>query len=323
MKFSSREEKLAKFAVLGVGRWGTLISWYINKIGHDLVIWGREGSKNTENLISKRCNSSVCFGPEVTICSDLNIALKQDYIVISINSQNFRSFISDLKDKNLNLDSKKIILCMKGIEESTGCRLTEIFHEFFPTTPVAIWVGPGHVKSITNGIPTCMVIDSQNEDLKNELIPLLSSDLIKCFKGNDLIGNEIGAACKNVLGIAAGVLDALKMEALKGPLMVMGAREVSKLIEKKGGNKESSYGLCHLGDFQATLFSHESNNRKFGESLVTGEKVSFVAEGVGTSKAINKICSETNLDLPICSEIYKVINGIRKPQESIKYLFSI
>ena len=313
---------MAKFAVLGVGRWGTLISWYINKIGHDLVIWGREGSKNTENLISKRCNSSVCFGPEVTICSDLKAALKQDYIIISINSQNFRAFLSDIKGKNMNLDSKKVILCMKGIEESTGLRLTEIFNEFFPNTMVAIWVGPGHVKSITSGIPTCMVIDSKNEDLKDELIPLLSSDLIKCFRGSDLIGNEIGAACKNVLGIAAGILDALNMEALKGPLMVMGAREVAKLIEKKGGNRESAYGLCHLGDFQATLFSHESNNRKFGESLVTGEKILFVAEGVGTSKAVYKICNETDLDLPIYSEIYKVINGIGTPRESIKYLFS-
>lgn len=313
---------MAKFAVLGVGRWGTLISWYINRLGHNLVIWGREGSKNTENLISKRCNSSVCFGPEVTICSDLDVALKQEYIVISINSQNFRSFLSGLKDKNIDLDSKKVILCMKGIEESTGFRLTEIFNEFFPNTEVAIWVGPGHVKSITNGIPTCMVIDSKNENLKNELISLLSSDLIKCFKGNDLVGNEIGAACKNILGIAAGVLDALNMESLKGPLMVMGAREVSKLIEKMGGNAESAYGLCHLGDFQATLFSHESNNRKFGESLVTGEKISFVAEGVGTSKAINKICNDINLDLPICTEIYKVINKIKTPREAIKYLFS-
>ncbi len=308
--------------MLGVGRWGTLISWYISRLGHNLVIWGREGSKKTEDLISKRCNSSVCFGPEVNICSDLNLALAQDYIVISINSQNFRSFLSDLKDRNINLESKKVILCMKGIEESTGLRLTEIFSEFFPNTPVAIWVGPGHVKSITNGIPTCMVIDSKNENLKNELILLLSSNLIKCFKGNDLVGNEIGAACKNVLGIAAGVLDALNMESLKGPLMVMGAREVSKLIEKKGGKRESAYGLCHLGDFQATLFSHESNNRKFGESLVTGEKISFIAEGVGTSKAINKICSDIKLDLPICSEIYKVIDRIKTPREAIKYLFS-
>ena len=313
---------MSNFAVLGAGRWGTLISWYINKIGHNLVLWGRKGSQKIENLISNRCNSSVCFGPEVTICSDLELALRQDYIVVSINSQNLRSFLSGLKEKKIDVNSKKLILCMKGIEESTGMRLSEIVKEFFPYAKIAIWVGPGHVKSIVSGVPTCMVIDSDDYDLKCELCSILSSNLIKCFEGNDLVGNEIGAACKNVLGIAAGVLDALNMESLKGPLMSMGACEVSDLIEKKGGKRESAYGLCHLGDFQATLFSHESNNRKFGESIVTGEKISFVAEGVGTSNAVYKICNDINLDLPICSEIYKVIHGITDPRESINYLFS-
>ena len=96
-------------------------------------------------------------------------------------------------------------------------------------------------------------------------------------------------------------------------------REQLEAIEKKGGKRESAYGLCHLGDFQATLFSHESNNRKFGESIVTGEKISFVAEGVGTSNAVYKICNDINLDLPICSEIYKVIHGITDPREHITF----
>ena len=311
-----------KFAVLGAGRWGSLISWYINKLGYDLVIWGREGSKHIENLIKNRCNKFLCFGPEVKISTDLNLALQQEYIVISINSQNFRLFLSNLKNKKISLKGKKIILCMKGIEESSGMRLSEILEEFFPETQVAIWVGPGHVQSIVSGIPTCMVIDSKSDTLKDELQNILSSKLIKCFKGNDLIGNELGAACKNVLGIAAGILEAMNMESLKGPLMSMGANEVSTLIEKKGGKKESAYGLCHLGDFQATLFSHESNNRKFGESIVTGEKISFVAEGVGTSNAVQKICNDLNLNLPILSEIHKVIKKIKTPEESIEYLFS-
>ena len=311
-----------KFAVLGAGRWGSLISWYINKLGYDLVVWGREGSEHIENLIKNRCNKFICFGPEVKITTDLDLAIQQDYIIISINSQNFRFFLSNLKNKGISLSSKKIILCMKGIEESSGMRLTEILEDFFPESQVAIWVGPGHVQSIISGIPTCMVIDSKNDSLKDELREILSSSLIKCFKGNDIIGNEIGAACKNILGIAAGILDAMNMESLKGPLMSMGANEVSTLIEKKGGKKESAYGLCHLGDFQATLFSHESNNRKFGESIVTGEKISFVAEGVGTSNAVYKICNDLNLNLPILLEIYKVIKKLKTPEESIKYLFS-
>ena len=223
-----------------------------------------------------------------------------------------------------NSNEKKIILCMKGIEESSGKRLTEIFKELFPNnSSIAIWVGPGHVKSLVGGMPTCMVIDSENYDFKLELCGILSSNLIKCFVGNDLIGNEIGAACKNVLGIAAGILDAFNMESLKGPLMSLGAFEISKLIEAQGGKKESAFGLCHLGDFQATLFSEESRNRKFGESIVRNEKIDFIAEGMGTSAAVYRISKKKSIDLPICSEIYKIVHKGKNPRDSIDYLFSL
>ena len=317
-------EYLNRFAVLGSGRWGSLIAWYIDKIGHDVVIWGRQNSKNIENIMKNRCNSVINFSRKIKITCDLDLALKQDYIVISINSQNFRSFLSNLKADGFDLSDKKVILCMKGIEESSGKRLTEIFKEFFPNnSSIAIWVGPGHVKSLVSGIPTCMVIDSENYDFKLELCEILSSNLIKCFVGNDLIGNEIGAACKNVLGIAAGILDALNMESLKGPLMSLGAFEISKLIEVQGGKKESAFGLCHLGDFQATLFSTESRNRKFGESIVRNEKIDFIAEGVGTSAAVYRISKEKSIDLPICSEIYKIVHKDKNPRDSIDYLFSL
>ena len=304
------------FAVLGSGRWGSFIAWYLNGIGNRVILWGRN--------IQKFKEQNENFDKKIEITSDLRLALNQDYIIISINSQNFRDFLSSVKEQNFDLGLKKIILCMKGIEQTSGKRLTEIFKEFFPLGEnLAVWVGPGHVKSLTSGVPTCMVVDSDDNDFKLNLCEVLSSDLIKCFKGYDLIGTEIGAACKNVLGIASGILDALNMESLKGPLMSFGAFEVAKLIEIKGGKRESAFGLSHLGDFQATLFSHESNNRKFGESLVTGERFEFVAEGVGTLNAIHRICEIENLNLPICYEIYKIVNENKNPEESIEYLFSI
>lgn len=313
-----------KFAVLGAGRWGSFIAYYINKLGYNLILWGRKNSEKFKNLMQNRCNSSICFGPEVKITDNLDLAILQEYIIISINAQNFREFLSNLYNNNFDLSNKKIILCMKGIEESSGKRLSEIFKEFFPENKnLAVWVGPGHVKSLVNKIPTCMIIDSENNNFKSELCKILSSKLIKCFEGNDLIGSEIGAACKNILGIGAGILDAINMSSLKGPLMSLGNLEISKLIKSMGGKKESAFGLCHLGDFQATLFSHESNNRKFGESLITGEKINFVAEGVGTSRAVHKICKEKNLNLPICEEIYKIIHKETSAQDSIEYLFSL
>jgi glycerol-3-phosphate dehydrogenase (NAD(P)+) len=150
---------------------------------------------------------------------------------------------------------------------------------------------------------------------------MFSSPLIKCYAGHDLIGNEIGAAAKNVLGIAAGILDALNMPSLKGPLMALGAHEVSILIAKMGGKKESAFGLCHLGDYQATLFSEESNNRRFGETLVTGENVNFIAEGVSTSSAIEKICLKESINLPIFHEIHELIFKKTEPRNALSKLF--
>ncbi|MCL2311518.1 MAG: glycerol-3-phosphate dehydrogenase [Firmicutes bacterium] len=317
---------MSKIAVLGAGRWGSLIAWYTNKIGHNIVLWGRKESKNFQNLKKNRSNSLLKLDDKIEITSDLDFALLQDYLIVSINSQNFRNFLNDLIkfcENKFDLNKKKIIMCMKGIEENTGKRLSEIVKEFLPDHQyVAIWVGPGHVKNLLVGIPTCMVVDSDNLNFKNELCKMFSSSLIKCYKGNDLIGNEIGAAAKNVLGIGAGILDALKMESLKGPLMSIGAQEIASIIEVFGGNYKSAFGLCHLGDFQATLFSKESNNRKFGESIVTGEKIYFVSEGIKTANAIYRICKEKKLKLPICEEIYMIINKKIRPEESIKKLFS-
>ena len=93
-----------------------------------------------------------------------------------------------------------------------------------------------------------MVIDSKDEDVKHRLVAEFSSDLIRYYYGQDLLGNEIGAASKNVIGIAAGMLDGLGLSTLKGALMSRGTREIARLIKAMGGNELSAYGLCHLGD---------------------------------------------------------------------------
>ena len=211
---------------------------------------------------------------------------------------------------------------MKGIEVSTGKRLTEIVEEFVPEeTPVAVWVGPGHPQDFSRGIPNCMVIDSRHDELKHELIRDFSSELIRFYVGNDLIGTEIGAAAKNTIGIAAGMLDGLNLSSLKGALMSRGTREISRLIKAMGGNELSAYGLCHLGDYEATLFSKYSHNRRFGEMLVNGEKFDKLAEGVDTTKALVYLGQKYNVDLPICQTVYNVINGKTTAENGLSDLF--
>ena len=125
-----------------------------------------------------------------------------------------------------HVSEKAFVLCMKGIETGTGKRLSEILVESgISPDKIAVWVGPGHIQSFVQGIPNCMVIDSENQALKVELVERFKSDLIRFYYGNDLLGTEIGAAAKNVMGIAAGVLDVVCVP-LKGPLMSRGARKL-------------------------------------------------------------------------------------------------
>jgi glycerol-3-phosphate dehydrogenase (NAD(P)+) len=131
-----------------------------------------------------------------------------------------------------------------------------------------------------------MVIDGYDREYVKTLVDALKSPLIRFYYGDDIIGSEIGAAAKNVIGIAAGVLDGVGLPSLKGPLMARGAREVARLISAMGGNELSAYGLCHLGDYETTLFSPHSNNRRFGELLATGKIFDKLAEGVYTAKAL-------------------------------------
>ncbi len=156
------------------------------------------------------------------------------------------------------------------------------------TQPVglAVWVGPGHVQDFLAGVPNCMVIDSDDRALTERIVEQFQSELLRLYIGTDLIGTEIGAAAKNVMGIAAGLLDGKGLSSLKGALMARGAREIARLIRAMGGNELSAYGLCHLGDYEATLFSPHSHNRRFGEAVARGEAVHAAggggADGAGT-----------------------------------------
>jgi glycerol-3-phosphate dehydrogenase (NAD(P)+) len=185
-----------------------------------------------------------------------------------------------------------------------------------------VWLGPGHVQEFYKGIPNCMVIDSNNDLVKKLLVDKFSSNLIRFYYGQDLIGNEIGAAAKNVIGIAAGMLDGLELSTLKGALMSRGTREVARLIKAVGGNELSAYGLCHLGDYEATVFSKFSHNRRFGEAYVRHEAYNELAEGYHTVKALMNLGKNYGVDLPICSAVYDMLYNDKDTKEVLENLFT-
>ena len=295
-----------KISVLGCGRWGSFIAWYLANLGNEVYSWGPEDDYSYQVLRDTGKNEYVQLDERIRLTCDLQEAVDHaEVIIISISSQGLRGFMEKIlacggKDKTF-------VLCMKGIEISTGCRLSEVVVESGVSPDnVAVWVGPGHIQAFTQGIPNCMVIDSQNDELKRRLADTFRSDLIRFYYGSDLIGTEIGAAAKNVIGIVAGILDGCGYGALKGALMARGAREVARLIKAMGGNELSAYGLAHLGDYEATLFSLYSHNRGYGEMIVKGEKFPKLAEGVPTSAAMKKLGEKYGVELPLTNAVYQL-----------------
>ena len=311
-----------KFSVLGSGRWGSFIAWYLDKIGNKVTLWGKPTSEKIQKLIETRKNEYVTIPDSIKLSTNLDETIQNsDYIVISISSQGLRGLAEEIK-KIEGFETKSYILCMKGVEKTTGSRLSTILIESgFPESNVAVWVGPGHIQSFVSEIPSVMIIDAYNDNLSKFLATNLRSDLIRFYQGKDIIGSEIGAAAKNVMGLAAGLLDGMGYSTLKGGLMARGSREVSRLIEACGGNPLSAYGLCHLGDYEATLFSEFSHNRKWGELFAKDQLFDKLAEGVDTSEALLKLASKHNVELPITKTVYDVIHKNITKQEAIKQLF--
>ena len=314
-----------KISVLGCGRWGSFIAWYLSRQGNEVTSWGPEGDPSYEILRTTGRNDYVTLDERIKLTCDLERAVKTaELIVISISSQGLRGFMQRIMQYSVS--DKVFVLCMKGIETGTGKRLSEILVESgISPEKIAVWVGPGHIQSFVQGIPNCMVIDSVNEELKISLVDRFKSDLIRFYYGNDLLGTEIGAAAKNVMGIAAGVLDVICVP-LKGPLMSRGAREVARLIKAMGGNELSAYGLAHLGDYETTLFSRYSHNRMYGEMLAKGQRFEKLAEGVATSQAMKLLGEKYGVDLPITQAVYSVCYGEggdeRRCREAIGALFA-
>ena len=309
-----------KTSVIGCGRWGSFIAWYLHTLGHEVTLYGRENSARMRQIIAARGNGLVTFGPDVRLTCDLGEALEAEIICISIASQSLRALMAQIAQ--LSPVGKTFVLCMKGLEIDTGERLSVIATQAVgERNGVAVWIGPGHVQEFLAGVPNCMVIDSADEAVKEKLIGALSGGLIRFYYGTDLIGNEIGAASKNVVGIAAGMLDGRGLSSLKGALMSRGTREIARLIDAMGGSELSAYGLCHLGDYEATVFSKYSHNRRFGEAFIRGEAYNELAEGYHTVRALRTLASRCGVELPICETVYRMLYAGADADEEIGRLF--
>lgn len=309
--------------VIGCGRWGSFLAWYLSGQGHSVLMYGRKGSRSYETLKAERKNEYISLPDSVNFTDSLREALnKSETVVISVGAQGFPSLVKEIKDTLCGHGNKEYLLCMKGIVEDGGKRLSEVVYDILgEDAKCALWIGPGHAEDFTKGIPNCMLLVSSDEAFVKELCERYGSSLIRFYYSTDVIGCEVGAAAKNVIGIAAGMLDGLNYSSLKGALMARGPREIARLATAMGGDERSIFGLCHLGDYEATLFSQHSHNRKFGETFVQGECYDKLAEGVYTVRSLMYLKEKYGVEMPICSAVNAIVHENKVPREVLSSLF--
>lgn len=309
-------------SLIGCGRWGTFLGWYSVNYAkfNQLDMYDIPTSPNFIELKETRKNSYLSLTDNMILHDKIEEVLKNDFIIISIGCQHFRSLCRELN--GYNIAGKTFLLAMKGLEESTAKTMFEIMREEVnQPVHIAVLAGPGHVQDYMKKVPSCAVIDSDEEETTRRVIELMQSELIRFYFGADLIGNQIGAALKNVIGLAAGILDGLEWYGLKGALMARAPVEVGRFIAHFGGHPQTAYGLAHLGDYEATLFSKHSHNRTFGEKFARNEDFGKLAEGVPTLKAVKLIADKEGIDMPISQALYRVIYEKADIKETIRAMF--
>jgi glycerol-3-phosphate dehydrogenase (NAD(P)+) len=229
-----------------------------------------------------------------------------------------------------NLDGKVLVSVAKGIENTTLKRMSEVIDEILGPRQVAVLSGPTIALEVVNGVPTTAVIASKDRGLASELQGLFMTERFRIYTNDDVIGVELGGSLKNIIAIASGTLDALGFGTnSKAALLTRGIVEMARLGTAMGATRDTFYGLSGLGDLTTTCTSQYSRNRWFGEEIGRGRKMKdivketeMVVEGVATARSAYDLSKKYKVDMPIITEIYRVLYENKDPKQAIRDLMT-
>jgi glycerol-3-phosphate dehydrogenase (NAD(P)+) len=308
---------MAKISALGAGSWGTALSILLHNNGHEVMLWSVLGEE-VEMLREKRENPSKLPGvkiPEgIEITHDMEAVLKEpDVAVLAVPSPYTRSTAKKIAP--CIHDGQIIVNVAKGVEEKTLMTLSEIIEEEIPNADVCVLSGPSHAEEVGRGLPTTCVVSARTKKSADYLQGIFMSPVFRVYTTPDILGVELGGALKNVIALAAGTADGLGYgDNTKAALITRGIAEIARLGVKMGAKAETFYGLSGIGDLIVTCASVHSRNRKAGYLMGKGytmkeamDEVKMVVEGVYSAKAAKKLSEKYEVEMPIVSEINKVL----------------
>ncbi len=318
-----------KISVLGSGGWGTAIAILSYNCSHKTVLWGKFESE-IETIKSAQENpllKGVEIPNGIEITSDFECVLDSDIIVIATPSFAVEETALMLKDK-VSKDSI-IVSVAKGFEKKTLKRFTEIIKECLPNNSVVALSGPSHAEEVGRKIPTSIVAASEDFEAASVVQEALSNKYFRIYTNSDVVGVEVGAALKNVIAVAAGIIKGMKLgDNTLAALITRGLSEMSALGEALGGKRATFSGLSGIGDLVVTCTSEHSRNNAFGKlvgkgiSVEEAKRVVGTVEGYFATEAAKKLADNHNVEMPIINECYAILYENKNAKESITNLMS-
>ena len=322
-----------KIGIIGAGAWGTALALLLADKGHDIALWmyekdlAEETRRDRENRVYL---PGFVLPANITVTPSLDEAVRDRLFVLSVvPSHTVRTVSSQLAP--YLADNAVIVSASKGIEIETLMPLSDVLRETLPSkfhNRLCFLSGPSFAREVALKLPTAVALASYDREAGNLVQKLMSTPYFRVYTNPDVIGVELGGSIKNVIAIAAGVLEGLGFGYnTMAALLTRGLSEMSRLGTALGADPRTFSGLAGMGDLVLTCTGGLSRNRTLGVRLGKGEKLDdilksakTVAEGVKTAKAARELARKNGIDMPIVEEMYKILYEGKDPRQATKDL---
>lgn len=320
-----------RVTVLGSGAMGTACAILLaEQPGREVTMWTRTAEHASEMAVhreNRRLLAGVKFPSNLFITADVTEAVVgTDLLVVAIPTAYLRSMLTKLAPAIPA--GVPVVSVIKGIENQTFLRPSEILREVLGERDVVALCGPSHAEEVARRLPGSVVAAGENAGLAERVQAAFTTDRFRVYTNHDILGVELAAALKNVVAIAAGICDGLRYgDNAKAALLTRGIVEITRFGVTLGAEPETFSGLAGLGDLITTCFSGFGRNRRVGERLGQGQplpqilaELHGVAEGVTTCRSVYDLCLARGIETPIITEVYRVLFEGKSPVDATQSL---
>jgi glycerol-3-phosphate dehydrogenase (NAD(P)+) len=322
---------LNSIGIVGGGAWGTALGQTMRLAGRAVLIWAREPEVVAEIAASHRNTPflpGVALDPALRATGTLADVAACDAVLMVTPAQHVRAVGAELAPHVAA--GKPVVICAKGLEQATGKLLGQVAAEVLPQATLAVLSGPSFAADVARGLPTALTLACADEALGARLAVSLGSRQFRLYRSTDVIGVQLGGAVKNVLAIAAGIVEGRGLGAsAHAALVTRGFAELRRFGEALGARAETLVGLSGLGDLLLTCGSPQSRNMSLGRALGQGQTLEAVlgsrrsvAEGVYTAAAVARVAAERGIDMPIAAAVHGIVAGKTTVEAAIEALLS-